>query len=54
MAFPTAQAAIIALVERGDLTETTGRRRKRFYMANGIFDAVYGEVPEPVQPGLFR
>ena len=41
---PTAQAAIDALVERGDLTETTGRARGRVYEARAIFDAVYGPV----------
>jgi hypothetical protein len=41
---PTAQAAIDALVERGDLTETTGRTRGRVYEARAIFDAVYGPV----------
>lgn len=45
---PTAQAAIDALVERGDLRETTGRARGRVYEASAIFDVVYGsiEVPE--------
>ncbi len=42
---PTAQAAIDALVERGDLTETTGRPRGRVYEARAIFEAVYGPVP---------
>lgn len=41
---PTAQAAIDALVERGDLTEITGRARGRVYEARAIFDAVYGPV----------
>lgn len=41
---PTAQAAIDALVERGDLVETTGRARGRIYEAPGIFDVVYGKV----------
>jgi Fic family protein len=41
---PTAQAAIDALVERGDLVETTGRERRRVYHAPGISDAVYGDV----------
>jgi Fic family protein len=45
---PTAQAAIEALVERGDLVEVTGRGRGRIYEAPRIFKAVYGtvEVPE--------
>lgn len=45
---PTAQAAIDALVQRGDLAEVTGRERNRIYEASRIFDAVYGttEVPE--------
>lgn len=45
---PTAQAAIDALVERGELAEVTGRERNRIYQAFRIFDAVYGtmEVPE--------
>ena len=42
---PTAQAAIDALVERGDLRETTGRARGRVYRAPAIFEAVYGSVP---------
>nr|HMS14693.1 Fic family protein [Microthrixaceae bacterium] len=41
---PTAQAAIDALVERGDLTEITGRSRGRAYEASAIFHAVYGPV----------
>lgn len=41
---PTAQAAIDALVERGDLTEITGRGRRRVDEARAIFDAVYGPV----------
>lgn len=54
---PTAQAAIDALVERGELAEVTGRERNRIYEATRIFDAVYGtvEVPESAgatQPGL--
>jgi cell filamentation protein, protein adenylyltransferase len=44
---PTAQAAIDALVDRGDLVETTGRERNRMYEAPGIFDAVYGVVDVP-------
>src|SRR5690606_38752601 len=42
---PTAQAAIDALVERGDLREVTGRARRRVYDAPAIFEAVYGPVP---------
>lgn len=41
---PTAQAAIDALVDRGDLSEVTGRARGRIYEARTIFDAVYGPV----------
>jgi cell filamentation protein, protein adenylyltransferase len=41
---PTAQAAIDALVERGDLREITGRARRRIYEAPAIFQAVYGSV----------
>lgn len=41
---PTAQAAIDALVERGDLREITGRARGRVYEAPAIFEAVYGAV----------
>ncbi|MEW6155533.1 MAG: Fic family protein [Actinomycetota bacterium] len=44
--FPTAQSAIDLLVRRGDLVETTGRRRNRFYFSQRIFDAVYGMSPE--------
>jgi len=51
--YPTALKAINTLVERGDLTEATGRQRNRFYMANNIFDAVYEESPGPEQPNLF-
>ena len=40
--FPTAQSAIDLLVARGNLVETTGRKRNRFYFSQGIFDAVYG------------
>lgn len=40
--FPTAQLAIDYLIARGDLVETTGRKRNRFYFARGIFAAVYG------------
>ncbi len=43
--FPTAQSAIDLLVGRGNLVETTGRKRNRFYFSQGIFDAVYGVVP---------
>lgn len=55
---PTAQAAIDALVERGDLREITGRARGRVYRAQAIFEAVYGSVhveeagPDP--PRLFE
>lgn len=51
--YPTAQSAILTLVERGDLVEATGRRRNRFYMANRIFEAVYGDAPELEQSNLF-
>lgn len=44
---PTAQAAIDALVERGELAEVTGRERNRIYEASRIFDAVYGAVDVP-------
>jgi len=44
---PTAQAAIEALVERGDLTEITQRGRGRIYEATRIVDAVYGSVEMP-------
>lgn len=44
--FPTAQSAIDLLVARGDLIETTGRKRNRFYFSQRIFDAVYGMNPE--------
>ena len=58
MTNPTAQHAIDALVERGILVEATGRRRNRFYFAQGIYDALYGRtIPaaEPVsQPTLFE
>jgi Fic family protein len=52
---PTAQAAIDALVERGDLTEITGRARGRVYEARAIYEAVYGPVSveaSSVQPEL--
>jgi Fic family protein len=52
---PTAQSAIDALVERGDLSEITGRARGRIYRADAIFDAVYGPVhvsPSAVDPQL--
>lgn len=44
---PTAQSAVDRLVQRGDLVESTGRKRGRFYFAPGIFEAVYGtdELP---------
>jgi Fic family protein len=41
---PTAQSALDALVERGDLSEITGRSRGRIYRADAIFEAVYGPV----------
>jgi Fic family protein len=47
---PTAQSAIDALVERGDLVETTGRARGRVYEAPRIFEAVYGPVDLPDDP----
>lgn len=52
---PTAQSALDALVERGDLSEITGRPRGRIYRADAIFDAVYGPVhvdPSTVEPQL--
>ena len=52
---PTAQSALNALVERGDLSEITGRPRGRIYRADAIFDAVYGPVhvdPSTVEPQL--
>ncbi len=53
VSYPTAQSAINYLVDRGDLTEATGRQRNRFYMANRIFEAVYGEPKDPETPTLF-
>ena len=41
---PTAQAAIDALVERGDRREVTGRTRRRVDEARAIFEAVYGSI----------
>lgn len=41
---PTAQAAIVALVERGDLVEVTGRERRRVYEAPRILEAVYAQA----------
>lgn len=41
---PTAQAAVDALVDRGDLVEVTGRRRHRVYEAPRILAAVYSET----------
>ena len=41
---PTANAAIRALVERGDLEEISGRERYRLYQATKIFEAAYGPV----------
>ena len=52
---PTEQSALDALVERGDLSEITGRPRGRIYRADAIFDAVYGPVhvdPSTVEPQL--
>ncbi len=53
--FPTAQSAIDLLVTRGDLVETTGRKRNRFYFSQGIFDAVYDitAATQRDQPRLF-
>lgn len=55
VSFPTAQAAINTLIERGDLAEATGRTRNRYYFSAAVFDALYGDAP-PVhnQPGLFN
>lgn len=53
VSYPTALSAINTLVARGDLTESTSRRRNRFYFAAGIFDEVYGRSPPPEQPSLF-
>lgn len=47
--FPTAQSAIDYLVERGDLTEITGRKRNRFYFAPKIFEAVYATPDQPTE-----
>jgi hypothetical protein len=47
---PTAQAAIEALVARGELAEVTGRERNRIYEAKRILDAVYGDVDVPEAP----
>lgn len=41
---PTANAAIRALIERGDLEEISGRERFRLYHAPAIFEAAYGPV----------
>ena len=41
---PTANAAIRALIERGDLEEISGRERYRLYEAPRIFEAAYGPV----------
>lgn len=46
---PAAHAAIDALVERGNLVETTGRERNRVYEAPRIFEAVYGPIEGPHQ-----
>ncbi len=48
---PTANAAIQALIERGDLKEISGRDRYRLYEAPKIFAAAYGPV-EPKDGGL--
>ncbi len=47
---PTANAAIRALIERGDLEEISGRERYRLYEAPKIFEAAYGPV-EPEEEG---
>lgn len=47
---PTANAAIRALVERGDLEEISGRERYRLYQATEIFKAAYDPI-EPDEPG---
>lgn len=39
---PTAQKAIVSLVDQGILTEITGRKRNRVYLSPRIMDAVYG------------
>ena len=41
---PTANAAIRALIERGDLEEISGRERNRLYQASRIIEAAYGPV----------
>lgn len=41
---PTANAAIRALIERGDLEEISGRERYRLYQAPRIIEAAYGPV----------
>ena len=47
---PTVHAAIVALEERGDLREITGRQRRRLYEAPRIYQAVYGPVEtKPVE-----
>lgn len=53
---PTAQHAIDSLVARGVLVEATGRRRNRFYFAQGIYDALYGRsaIAPGAQPMLFE
>lgn len=48
---PTAQTAIDALVERGELAEVTGRDRNRIYEAPRIFEAAYGTVEIPEAAG---
>ena len=43
---PTANTAIRALIERGDLEEISGRERYRLYEAPRIFEAAYGPVEQ--------
>ena len=47
--YPTAQSVINTLVARGDLAESTGKMRNRFYLATRIFDAVYSHSPNTEQ-----
>lgn len=42
VSYPTALSTIGTLVDRGDLTEVTGRKRNRYFFAWRIFDAIYG------------
>lgn len=44
---PTANASIKALVQRGDLTEISGRKRFRLFQAPKIYDAVFGDIDTP-------